>query len=85
MSTKTAIVTGGAGGLGRAIARGLRENGWDFALVDVAETVYETAVDLGGQGLRYDITDRASRAARRHMQRDRAWPGRGRHGPRAST
>ena len=30
--------------------------------MDVSETVHETAGDLGGQGLRYDITDRASRA-----------------------
>lgn len=62
MSMKTAVVTGGAGGLGKAIAEGLRENGWDLALVDVAETVHETAADLGGQGLRCDITDRAARA-----------------------
>ena len=60
--TKTAIVTGGAGGIGRAIARGLREIGWNVALVDVAETVHETAEDLGGRGFRCDITDRASRA-----------------------
>ena len=58
----TAIVTGGAGGIGRAIARGLREIGWNVALVDVAETVHETAEDLGGRGFRCDITDRASRA-----------------------
>ena len=60
--TKTAIVTGGAGGIGKAIAKGLRNDGWDIALVDVAETVHETAADLGGRGFRYDITDRASRA-----------------------
>ena len=62
MSTKTAIVTGGAGGIGKAIARGLREIGWNVALLDVAETVHETAEDLGGQGFRCDITDRVSRA-----------------------
>ena len=60
--TKTAIVTGGAGGIGRAIAERLRKDGWDIALVDVAEAVHETAADLGGRGFRYDITDRASRA-----------------------
>lgn len=59
--TKTAIVTGGAGGIGKAIARGLRENGWNVALVDVAETVHETAEDLGGRGFLCDITDRAAR------------------------
>ena len=58
----TAIVTGGAGGIGKAIAKGLREIGWNVALVDVAETVHETAEDLGGRGFRCDITDRASRA-----------------------
>ena len=58
--TKTAIVTGGAGGIGKAIAKGLREIGWNVALVDVAETVHETAEDLGGRGFRCDITDRAS-------------------------
>ena len=60
--TKTAIVTGGAGGIGRAIARGLREIDWNVALVDVAETVHETAADLGARAFRCDITDRASRA-----------------------
>ena len=60
--TKTAIVTGGAGGIGRAIAERLRKDGWDIALVDVAETVQETAADLGGRGFRCDVTDRASRA-----------------------
>lgn len=60
--TKTAIVTGGAGGIGKAIARGLREEDWNLALVDVAETVHETAAELGGQGFRCDITDRTSRA-----------------------
>ena len=60
--TKTAIVTGGAGGIGRAIARGLRETDWNVALVDVAETVHETAEDLGGRGFRCDITDRAAHA-----------------------
>ena len=60
--TKTAIVTGGAGGIGKAIARGLREEDWNLALVDVAETVHETAAELGGQGFQCDITDRTSRA-----------------------
>ena len=60
--TKTAIVTGGAGGIGKAIAKGLCKDGWDIALVDVAEAVHETAADLGGRGFRYDITDQASRA-----------------------
>ena len=45
--TKTAIVTGGAGDIGKAIARGLRETGWNLALVDVAATVHETAVRKG--------------------------------------
>ena len=62
MTARTAIVTGGAGGLGKAIARALREEDWNLALVDVAEAVHETAADLGGQGFRCDITDRASRA-----------------------
>ena len=60
--TTTAIVTGGAGDIGKAIAKGLREIDWNVALVDVAATVHETAADLGCQGFRCDITDRASRA-----------------------
>ena len=59
---KTAIVTGGAGDIGRAIARGLREIDWDVALVDVAEAVHETAADLGARAFRCDITDPTSRA-----------------------
>ena len=59
--TKTAIVTGGDGDIGKAIARGLREIDRDVATVDGTETVHKTAADLGARAFRCDITDRASR------------------------
>lgn len=35
MTLKTAIITGGAGGLGRALDQGLRDLGWATALIDL--------------------------------------------------
>ena len=52
--TKTAIVTGGAGGLGKAIARALREKDWNLALVDVAVLIHMTkqfALELAPRGV----------------------------------
>ena len=36
MSTKTAIITGGAGGLGRALDEALRARGWTTVPVDLS-------------------------------------------------
>lgn len=56
----TAIVTGGASGLGAGAARALSAAGAKVALFDINENlVRATAEDVGGLGLRCDVTDDA--------------------------
>jgi NAD(P)-dependent dehydrogenase (short-subunit alcohol dehydrogenase family) len=60
---KTALVTGAAGGIGRALAKGLAEAGAAVALADLdEEAAEEAATDLAGRGLstvaaRVDLAD----------------------------
>lgn len=61
----TAIVTGAAQGLGRAMAAGLAEMGADVAIADVnVEKAERTAADLDGEtdvvAVEVDVTDEAS-------------------------
>jgi NAD(P)-dependent dehydrogenase (short-subunit alcohol dehydrogenase family) len=41
------IITGAAGGIGRATAERLAREGWDLALIDVASSVKEVAAEVG--------------------------------------
>jgi NAD(P)-dependent dehydrogenase (short-subunit alcohol dehydrogenase family) len=60
MSTpRTVLVTGGAGGIGRAIAVAFRDAGDDVVLADV-RGASEAAAALGVRGVDVDITDEAS-------------------------
>ena len=61
MTDRPAIVTGGAGGLGRAIAASLAADGWPVALVDICETVHDVAESLNVRAHRCDLTDRSAR------------------------
>lgn len=63
MKDRTAIVTGGAGGIGRAIGAALQRDGWQAILVDRAETVAAVAAGIGAGHRRCDITDRAAAQA----------------------
>lgn len=58
LSRQVAVVTGGAGGLGLAIAEALRAEGAEIALVDLAEAaVTKEAARLGGLGVACDVTN----------------------------
>lgn len=54
-----AIVTGGARGIGRAIAEKLTTTGHRVLLVDISEAVEQTAGELDALAVRADITDPA--------------------------
>jgi 2-hydroxycyclohexanecarboxyl-CoA dehydrogenase len=53
LTAKTAVVTGGASGIGRAVAERLRGDGFRVAVIDLAPT------DDDGFGYVADVTDRA--------------------------
>lgn len=56
MTTGTVVVTGGARGIGRAIASRLVNGGYDVVIADVADSVGAAATQLGGRGVPADIT-----------------------------
>jgi 2-hydroxycyclohexanecarboxyl-CoA dehydrogenase len=61
---RVALVTGGGGGIGRAIARALREQGRTVVVADVRrEAAHEAAAEVDGRPLELDVADAASVAA----------------------
>jgi NAD(P)-dependent dehydrogenase (short-subunit alcohol dehydrogenase family) len=70
LTTHVAVVTGGASGIGRAIAAGFVAEGCRVALWDAASHVEEAAAELGVAGVRVDVTDYAAvrEAVRRTVQ-----------------
>ena len=61
LTGQVAVVTGGAGGLGYAVAELLREQGAEIAVLDIAQAaVAEAATKLGGLGLVCDVTSPAA-------------------------
>lgn len=58
LTRQVAVVTGGAGGLGLAVAERLREQGAEIALIDIdAERAKAEAKRLGGKAVACDLTD----------------------------
>ena len=66
---KTAVVTGGARGIGLAVARSLAAEGMNIAVLDLLDNVSDTAQEIAGQygvqshGQRLDVTDQEATAA----------------------
>jgi NAD(P)-dependent dehydrogenase (short-subunit alcohol dehydrogenase family) len=59
-----AVVTGGAGGLGREIARRLQSDGWQVALLDLPTSDVRTVADeMGVTALPADVTDETATEA----------------------
>ncbi len=61
LARHVAVVTGGAGAIGRATAKALKAEGADVAILDLdADAAARAAAEIGGAGLGCDVTDRAS-------------------------
>lgn len=61
LTRQVAVITGGAGGLGLAMAGALRAEGAEVALLDIdAEAAEAAAKRLGGIGIGVDLTDAAA-------------------------
>jgi len=61
---RVAFVTGGAGGIGSAVCRGLAADGRLVAVADLSRDAAEkVAADIGGIGVPLDVTDAGSVAA----------------------
>lgn len=57
---RVAVVTGGASGIGRALAAACRDAGMSVVIADVEEgALRSTASELGVHGVRVDVTDEA--------------------------
>ncbi|MBC3192156.1 SDR family oxidoreductase [Pseudonocardia sp. C8] len=54
---RTALVTGGSGGIGSAIVRALAEQGATVAVVDADERARGIAAEVGGTGVVADLTE----------------------------
>ncbi len=61
-AARTVLITGGAGGIGRAIGAAFAQSGDSVVLADL-DGAEEAAKPVGGRGIRLDITDEAAISA----------------------
>jgi 2-deoxy-D-gluconate 3-dehydrogenase len=59
LTGRRALVSGGGGGIGRGLARGLVDAGATVAVLGRSESADEVASELGGVAVRADLADRA--------------------------
>jgi NAD(P)-dependent dehydrogenase (short-subunit alcohol dehydrogenase family) len=77
LSGRTAVITGGARGIGLTVARALAADGADIALLDLLDTVEAAADEIAREygvaayGQRLDVTDRDATQAAFRTIRDR--------------
>jgi len=57
LTGRTAVVTGGSGGIGSAIARNLAGRGASVVVVDTDERAHTVAAEIGGTAVVCDLTD----------------------------
>lgn len=60
MGSGSAVITGGAGTLGLAMAHALQRDGWKIRLIDRAEALESFSVPDGMEAVALDVTDEAS-------------------------
>ena len=64
LSNKVAVVTGGASGIGRAMAARFAADGMQVVIADIEpDALQATATELGVHGVRVDVSDADSVAA----------------------
>ncbi len=65
LTNQKAIVTGGANGIGKALAEGLHDHGAEVAVMDISPQLQETADEIGATGpavhaVKVDLSDRTA-------------------------
>jgi NAD(P)-dependent dehydrogenase (short-subunit alcohol dehydrogenase family) len=60
VTAPVAVITGGAGDIGRSLARGYARDGYRVHLVDRSDSVLDAAADVAGVGHVLDLTDPAA-------------------------
>jgi len=60
MTGPTAVVTGGAGSIGRVLCRGLADRGYQVVVLDAAADADQVAAEAGGVARPCDLTDHAA-------------------------